>query len=161
MTRNILKIGAVFVVAAIVFAACSKKPDVENTGSEKMAGEWFTQYYTGGTAVTDHHKILSYNTSDPMSSKMWVEDHDVWPFKAKFDVDLGAMTFRAADNLDNIALTGKKIKVYEGKIVAKGGRSKSGVVVDSIYLKVEFSDDPGVIYEIKGHQRTGLFEDEY
>ena len=53
------------------------------------------------------------------------------------------------------------VKFYEGKVITGGGMSKSGVVVDSIYLKVEFSDDPGVIYEIKGHQRTGFFEDEY
>ena len=161
MTKNILKIGLMFIGAALIFSACSKKPDIENTGSEKMAGEWFTQYYDGGTAVTDHHKILTYNTADPASGKMWVEDHDVWPFKGKFDVDLNALTFKAGDNIDNIAINGVKIKVYEGKVIANGGKSKSGNVVDSIYLKVEFSDDPGTIYEIKGHQRTGFFEDEY
>lgn len=161
MTRKFFKIGLMLAGAALVFSACSKKPDVEYTGMEKMAGEWFTQYFTGGAAVTDHHKILTYNTSDPASGKIWVDDHDVWPFKAKFDVDPQQLVFKAADNVDDVAHPGVKIKVYEGKVIPRGGRSKSGNVVDSIYLKVEFSDDPGTVYEIKGHQRTGFFEDEY
>lgn len=161
MTKNMFKAGIMLLGVALIFSACSKKADVENTGSEKMAGEWFTQYFAGGAALTDHHKLITYNTSDPLSGKLWVDDHEVWTFKAKFDVDLNAMTFRAGDNIDNVAHAGVKIKVYEGKVIPRAGRSRSGNVVDSIYLKVEFSDDPGVVYEIKGHQRTGFFEDEY
>ena len=161
MRRNIFKIGLLFAGAALVFSACSKTPDVENTGYEKMAGEWFTQFYTGGTAVTDHHTLYTYNTSDPASGKMWVDDHDVWTFKAKVDVDVNALTFKAGDNIDNVAHVGDKVKIYEGKVIPGGGKSKSGNVVDSIYLRIEFSDDPGTIYEIRGHQRTGFFEDEY
>ena len=49
----------------------------------------------------------------------------------------------------------------EGKIIADGGVSKTGVVVDSIYIKATFSDDPGTEYEITGHRRTGFVEDDY
>ena len=51
--------------------------------------------------------------------------------------------------------------VADGKVLPLGGKSKSGVVVDSIFMHVEFSDDPGTIYTISGHQRSGFLEDEY
>ena len=160
MKNIVLKIFLSIAVVGLIWS-CSKKPDVENTSTVKMAGEWFTQYYDGGTAVTDHHKIITYNTSDPASNKLWVFDEEVWPFKAKFDIDYQSLTFKSLAATDNLEISGKKIKVYEGKVIPLGGRSKSGNIVDSIYLKLEFSDDPGTIYEIRGHQRTGFFEDEY
>ena len=36
-----------------------------------------------------------------------------------------------------------------------------GNVVDSIHMKVEFSDDPGTIYEMNGTARTRFAEDDY
>lgn len=56
---------------------------------------------------------------------------------------------------------GIKVDVTNGKIFAKGGRSKSGVSVDSIYFKIEFEDDPGNVYELSGHEWTRFIEDEY
>jgi hypothetical protein len=126
-----------------------------------MAGEWFTRYYQNNAAVLPFHKIITYNVADPNSSQVWVDDLAQWPFKAKFDVDLANLNFVPAASIANTKGTGKTIKVVEGKVVPGGGRSKTGVVVDSIYMRLEFSDDPGKIYEIKGHQRTGFFEDEY
>jgi hypothetical protein len=46
-------------------------------------------------------------------------------------------------------------------VIKDGGRSKTGVKTDSIYMVVEFSDDLGTDYEISGHMRTGFVEDEY
>jgi hypothetical protein len=162
MIKKMYRAGALFIGAALLFSACTKDPDVEKTSTQEFSGEWFIEYYEGGAPVTDHHKILTYNTSDPNSGKVWVEDPDVWPFKAKFDVDPAALTFKAMNSAEDVANgTGLTIKVYEGKVLPKAGKSKSGNLVDSIYLKVEFSDDPGTVYEIKGHQRTGFFEDEY
>jgi hypothetical protein len=145
----------------LVFAACSKTPAVENTATVKMAGEWYTRYYEGSAAITTMHKILSYNTADPSANQVWVEDHDVWPFKSKLDVDYNTLSFKAMTGATNLSISGEKIKIFEGKVIPGGGKSKSGNVVDSIYLKVEFTDDPGTTYEIRGHQRTGFFEDEY
>ncbi|HEY0680011.1 MAG TPA: lipid-binding protein [Chitinophagaceae bacterium] len=161
MIKQFHKIGLLFIGAAFAFSACSEKPDIEHTPTEKMAGEWYTQYFSGGAALTDHHVILTYNTSNPNSNQIWVDDHEIWTFKAKFDVDANSLSFKPMNSTDNVAHTGVTLKVYEGKIIPKAGKSKSGNIVDSIYLKVEFSDDPGTVYEIKGHQRTGFFEDEY
>ena len=53
------------------------------------------------------------------------------------------------------------MEVLEGKVINDAGRSKSGVVTDSIYIKAVFSDDPGTEYEMAGHRRTGFLEDDY
>ena len=148
-------------VFTILCFSCTKTPDVEFTNTVKMSGEWYTRYYEKGAAITTPHKILTYNTSDVSGTQIWVEDAAVWPFKAKLDVDYNALAFKAMAGADNLDITGEKIKVFEGKVIPGGGVSKSGNVVDSIYLKVEFTDDPGTTYEIRGHQRTGFFEDEF
>ena len=155
--------GALFIGAALLFSACTKDPEPGGTNTQEMAGEWFIEYYDeAGNALTDHSTILTYNTADPASNQVWVDDPDIWPFKAKFDVDPQALTFKAMNAATDVAnSSGLTIKVIEGKVLPKAGKSKSGNNVDSIYLKVEFSDDPGTIYQIKGHQRTGFFEDEY
>ena len=146
---------------AFVLAACSKKPAVDYTSTVNMSGEWFTKYYAGGAAITSFHKISTYNTSDPKSNQVWVDDLGLWPFKSKMDVDYSSLLFKAMASTPNTAITNQTIKVIEGKVLKGMGVSQSGNTVDSIYLKLEFSDDPGTEYELKGHQRTGFFEDEY
>jgi hypothetical protein len=148
-------------VILIALASCSKQPDVEYTPTYKMSGEWFIKFYTGGHAVTDYHKIISYNTADPGATQIWVDDLNFQPFKAKFDVDYSTLTFKPTANISNAANTGKTIKVLEGKVISGGGKSKTGVTVDSIFMRLEFSEEPGTIYEVAGHQRTGFFEDEF
>jgi hypothetical protein len=145
-----------------VIASCSKKPDVENTSTVNMAGDWWVETFEDGAHWDDFQNIYTYNTSDPNSSQLWVDDQKhIWPFKGKFDVDYSNLSFKAKTGIPNLSLTGKTIDVIEGKIIPKGGHSKTGVAVDSIYIKLKFSDEPGHTYELKGHQRTGFFEDEY
>ncbi len=152
-------------VAVILLGSCSEKPEIEYTSTYKMSGEWYTQYFDNGTAVTSFQKILSTNTSDPMSNQVWIDDHanstTKFRFKSKFNVDYSNLSFTPMPAAVNEMTSGRTIKVYEGKVIPKGGHSKSGVEVDSIYLKLEFSNDPGKVYEMRGHQRTGFFEDEF
>ena len=149
-------------VLTVLVSACSKKPDIENTSTYKMSNEWFVQTYADGALALDFTKILTYNTADPASGKIWLDDQEqIWPFKSKIDVDYPTLTFKPVASAENLYETGESINVIEGKIIPNGGHSKTGVAVDSIYLKIEFSDDPGTTYEFKGHGRTGFFEDEY
>jgi len=162
MIRYFYKISLLILLSGFVFTSCSEKPDIEYTATYKMAGEWFIRFYEKGNAVTNYHKIISYNTADPNSSQIWVDDLNFQPFKAKFEVDYANLAFKPATGVPNLVNnTGKTIKVIEGKVLPLAGKSKSGVVVDSIYMKLEFSEEPGTIYDVKGHQRTGFFEDEY
>lgn len=150
----------------IVAFSCTKKEEVGSTSTVGMAGEWFIEYFdtTDISTPLDHHsKIITYNTSANDGKQIWVDDPNFWPFKAKMNVDISKLAFTAMDStFDVVASKTNRIRVIGGKVLPKMGKSKSGNIVDSIYLKVEFlDDDPGVIYEIRGHQRTGFFEDEY
>jgi hypothetical protein len=146
---------------SMLVLSCSKKPDIGYTPTYKMAGEWFIELFEDGSQASDFHKIISYNTSDPNSNQVWVDDLNLWPFKSKLNIDYQNLAFTPMDSAPNIKETGETVKVIEGKVIPQGGHSKAGNIVDSIYLKIEFSDDPGTIYELKGHARTGFLEDEY
>lgn len=155
---------SIFVVAVSLFVlSCSKKPDIGNTTTVKMSGEWFVQTFADGQLILDYEKILTYNTSDPNSGQIWLDDlRHTWWFKGKFDIDYPTLSFKAKADIPNEYATGEKINVMEGKIIPNAGHSKTGVTVDSFYLKAKFSDDPDdAVWEFKGHQRTGFFEDEY
>ncbi len=156
-----INILALLTVTVILVASCSEKPDIEYTSTYKMSGEWFIELKVAGAPVAPFHKIITYNTSDPNSGKIWFDDLNYWPFKGKLDVDYGTLSFKPATAVPNDAVAGETINVIEGKVLPGVGHSKSGNLVDSFYLKVEFSDDPGTEYEYGGHQRTGFFEDEY
>jgi hypothetical protein len=153
-----------FLLAIVLFiSACTKKPDIDYTSTYKMSNEFFVQTFVAGgtTPVLGFEKIMTYNTSDPNSGQVWMDDlGHIWPMKGKLDVDYGSLTFKAKTGIPNGRATGETMDVIEGKIIPNGGHSKTGVVVDSIYLKMKFSDDPGT-YEFRGHGRTGFFEDEY
>ena len=152
------------VLITVAYSACTKKPDIENTSTVKMAGEFWVQTFKNGTLSNDFKKIITYNTSDPNSGKIWVDDvkHTTIPFKAKVDVDYANLAFKPTTGVANEYAAGKTINVVEGKVVPNAGHSKTGVIVDSIYLKLTFSNDASnATYEFKGHGRTGFFEDEY
>jgi hypothetical protein len=161
--KSINKLLFLFAVVLLV-SGCTKKPDIENTSTYKMSNEFFVQTFEAGgtTPVLGFEKIITYNTSDPNSGQVWMDDlGHIWPMKGKLDVDYGSLTFKAKTGIPNGRLTGKTMDVIEGKVIPNGGHSKTGVVVDSIFLKMSFSDDPGNVYEFRGHGRTGFFEDEY
>lgn len=162
-----IRIYSLPLIFMLVISACTKKPDIEYTSTYKMAGEWFVTYFNNAapnTPVTGVQHIYTYNTSDANSNQIWFDDHNnataAYRFKSKLDVDYSSLSFRPMAAADNTVTAGRTVKVLEGKVVPGGGHSKTGVVVDSIYLQVEFSNDPGKVYNITGHQRTGFFEDE-
>ena len=159
------KTTLLLLVLVAAHASCTEKPEIEYTSTYKMSGEWFTRYFDGATPVTGFQKIVSFNTSDPSGNQIWVDDHanatTKFRFKSKLNVDYPALAFVPMAAAVNELTAGRTVKVYEGKVIPGGGHSKTGVAVDSIFLRLEFSNDPGKVYEIRGHHRTGFFEDEY
>lgn len=159
--KSINKIIFLLLMSASLIA-CSKKPAIENTSTVEMSGEFFVESFRDGSHEYDFEKIMTYNTSDPSSSQIWLDDlKHTWWFKGKFDIDYATLSFKPKTAIPNLHATGETIDVLEGKIIPGAGHSKTGVAVDSIYLKATFSDDPGHTWEFKGHGRTGFFEDEY
>ena len=165
-----MKIIAAILISAVVFTACTKKPDIENTKAVKVANEWWVTLDLNGEKDVygiGHFKMATYNTAANDDS-LWVDDfQNGWGFKAKVKADYSQLTFAKsnASNAYYLPATPAKfpitVNITDGKVLPGVGHTKSGNQADSIYMKIEFADDPGTIYEMVGHSRTGFFEDEY
>lgn len=154
-------ISIALVLAVFVFSSCKKNlPDVGGTAAERVANEWWVTVKVGGVDQVGHVKIATYNTS-ANNNEIWVDDLEhIWQFKVKATVDYNNLTF-SANNAANeyYPIT---VNLANGKVIEKGGHSKSGNVTDSIYMEAKFSDDPaGDTYVISGHARTRFAEDDY
>lgn len=165
------KIILISIIGIFMFSSCKKTQDAGATSAVKMANEWWVtldsvgiqDYYGLG-----HIKIGTYNTS-ANNNQLWVDDFKAgYGEKAKVTADLTALTFQSDGKTANLyydtahpASFPKFVTITEGKIFSKMGHSKSGNIVDSVHMKLEFSDNPGFIYEMNGVERTRFVEDDY
>jgi hypothetical protein len=149
-------------IVLIAFSSCKKEyPDVGGTAAEKMANEWWAELKLDGVSLTNFEKIATYNTS-ANTNEIWVDDmHGLWDFKVKATADFNALTFSASQAVSVVPNYDIKVDITDGKIISNAAKSKTGNITDSIYMKVEFEDDPGTIYTIEGHARTRFAEDDY
>lgn len=162
----------IFLIAIVIFVAssCQKLKDVGATSAVKVANEWWAtldsvgipDYYGLG-----HIKIATYNTS-ANDNEIWVDDYkNGYGFKVKATVDYNTLTFSSEDSAANDYLVAgsssypKSAHITDGRIFPKMGHSKTGNITDSIHFKIEFSDNPGFIYEMNGVERTMFPEDDY
>lgn len=176
----------IFALAVAGFTACEEY-ETEMVPGHELAGEWFVQTYYGGSAVVGYEHIFTYNTAKADGSEIWFDDYgNIWPVKAKITANPSGNSFAGTgdnieapiyrydtldiirdenvdpiDSVDQIFIGYETVTVKEGKIIPGGGKSRTGVVVDSIYILAEFSDDPGSEYEFSGHRRTGFEEDDF
>jgi hypothetical protein len=155
---------------ALGFASCKKENlDPGGTGAEQLANEWWVTLTQNGSDIygLGHFKIATYNAAAG-SDSLWVDDlKHGYGFKTKVAADFGAGTFGRADatnlyfNPASPASFPATVSLRGGKVLLQGGRSKTGNATDSIFVEVEFSDDPGTKYVLSGHARTAFAEDEY
>ena len=156
------KLATILSALTILFFSCSKKPDVGGTKAQNMANEWWVTLDQAGSPDVfgiGHFKIATYNTSTNNDS-IWIDDFKSgWQVKFKAAADFTNLTFSAKDAPNEYyPIT---VNLTEGKIIVNGGHSKSGNIVDSIHMKLVFSDDPGNSYEMNGQARTRFAEDDY
>ncbi|MGH2646399.1 MAG: lipid-binding protein [Ginsengibacter sp.] len=166
------KIILILIIAAGIFIlnSCQKVKDPGATSAVKVANEWWAtldsvgipDYYGIG-----HLRIATYNTS-ANNGNIWVDDYKAgYGFQVQAAVDYTNLTFSSdAMAPNNYFIPGstafpETAHITDGKIFSKGGHSKSGNVADSIHFKIEFSDNPGFIYEMNGVERTRFPEDDY
>jgi len=164
------KLFTILTITIVLFSSCKKElPDVGGTVAERMANEWWAQLKLNGTDVYGGYyaKIWTYNTA-ANANEIWVDDaktastgNYLWDFKVKATADFNNLTFTANNVASVVPGYGIKVKITDGKVLPGLGHSKTGNKTDSIYMKVEFEDDPGTIYTIEGHGRTMFIEDEY
>ena len=150
-------------ITLVYLTSCQKKPDVGGTATQKMSNEWWVKLYDpGGAEVTDFGHIATYNTSANTNNQIWIDDQgEIWDFKIKVNADPNNLTFSANQAESVVDQYNIKVTVTDGKIIENGGHSKNGVITDSIYMKIEFEDDPGTVYTLRGHARTRFAEDDY
>ena len=150
--------------------SCQKTKDPGATAAVAMANEWWVTLDKGTTHDVfgiGNFKIGTYNTSDN-NNQLWVDDFkNGYGVKAKVTADYSALTFSDSKSTNIYYDTAhpanfpKTVNITDGKIFTKMGHSKSGNIVDSLHMKIEFSDDPGTIYEMNGVERTRFIEDDY
>lgn len=154
------------ILTVLIFTSCKKNlPDVGGTNAEKVANEWWVRLYNPDGSLAypaDYYgHIATYNTA-ANDNNFWIDDQgNIWDFKVKATADLSNLTFKADHVKSVVPNYDITVNVTDGKIIPNAGKSKTGVVTDSIYMKVEFEDDPGKIYTISGHARTRFAEDDY
>ena len=142
--------------------SCQKVKDAGATSAVKVANEWWVTLDLGGTPDVfgiGHFRIATYNTS-ANDNNIWIDDYqNGWDVKFKAQADYKTLTF-SADNAQN-EYYNITVNQTDGKILPKAGHSRAGNIADSIHMKVEFSDDPGNVYEMNGVERTRFPEDDY
>lgn len=155
-------ISAVLLFCGII--ACEKEFEEETLPNYEMSGQWYVQTYYGGTdpgnVVLGYQQIVTSNTAQADGKELLIDDKEhIWPFKVIVNANSGAKSFSGTGTNGYQGDT-TSVTISNGKIIKGGGRSLSGIKVDSIYMEAEFSDDPGNTYIFAGHYRTGFEEDE-
>ncbi|MFT4521669.1 MAG: hypothetical protein ACI8ZN_000606 [Bacteroidia bacterium] len=169
MKLNLKTLTLIF-AGLVLFSSCEdwKAYEPEQLPGNHMANEWYVTYKVGGVDIYNfgYSTIITSTTAAADGENLIVTDQGhFWDYLVKSPMNADAKTFgisAAGDSLTNL-VDGYdiKIRVTNGKVIAGGGTSKTGVKVDSIYMEIEFADDPGTIYEVGGHGRTGFEEDDY
>ena len=157
-------------VPFISFQSCEEKYEPGGTLVQKMAGDWYCelQFEDDGEWINllslygyDYFLMTTYNTA-ANNNEMFIDDgEELWPFKGKVTCDVSKLTFNTGgEQTDNYYDEDVPFEVMNGKVLPGAARSITGYATDSIYMEIEFADDPGEIYRIVGHRRTGFPEDD-
>lgn len=148
---------------ALIISSCDLKDEyvVEKSKVVQAAGEWWVNYTDASGASSGYIALKTFNTAADDGKEFWITDEGgFWDYKVKCPINKDALTF-SAEGLTNMAYD-SHVDVLNGKVILNGGKSTSGVVVDSIYFELKFDDDDsGTIYKVGGHRRTGFIEDEH
>lgn len=160
-------------IASIIMLGCSKDEGaVDNPSTVNLAKHWFVRVQ--GPVTTSNYSLFStrttYSTKSDASGgqtetlltdTITLDDHNLLnpTWRANIRIDAPSRTFGAGEyknwhGADNVV-------VKEGKMFRNGGKSRSGRVVDSIYLIYAFKSAPTVNYTLKGHARSGYVADDY
>ncbi len=163
------KIFLIVAVAIVIgLASCENDIDPGQNSLMRLSNEWWGQIYVpdGSGGLTDigqgYQHLLTSNTASGTSDSLFIDDFDgLLELKAKVACDVNNLTFTTNGVAVLERYTEGTVGIGNGKIILDGGKSTSGVKVDSIYFEAEFDWDPGQIYVIAGHGRTGFLEDEH
>ncbi|MDH4089666.1 MAG: hypothetical protein OEV24_04330 [Cyclobacteriaceae bacterium] len=159
----LIAVGVVFVLAS-----CETDIDPGQNAVVKMSNEWWGQIYVpdGSGGLEDiglgYQHLLTFSTASGTADSMFIDDFDgLLELKAKVACNVNDLTFTTNGETVVERYTDGTVIIGNGRIFIDGGKSTTGVKVDSIYFEAEFDWDPGQIYVVAGHGRTGFLEDEH
>ena len=169
-----MKIKSLFYILAMVpfagfFSSCDDDDDIdiEYTAAYPLSGDWTVTYSVddgagGFQPLVENTELLIYNTAANEPNEVWVDDHgNFWDFKVKTPADLNNRTF-GGEALLNVSYE-SEVTITDGQVILNGAE-ENGLMRDSIYFRVSFSDDEdadgpapyGTIYHVYGHRSTGF-----
>jgi hypothetical protein len=153
------------IIAVVIACSVSCKKATFNPGTtiaSKAANGWWCTMTSNGADIYGIGTFFfsTYNTAANDDS-LWLDDHGhAWQVKFKVLINYKTLTFAVTNGQNQYY--NSTISVTNGKVLPGAGHSKSGVVTDSLYMQVTFSDDPySLQYVIAGTARTGLIQDDY
>jgi len=155
---------SIAILVLVCLGSCKKEFDSGNTVTQKLANEWWCRLLLNNQDLTGYQKYATYNTSK--GDSLWVDDFENgYGFKIKAQYDLSALTFSTGGSANqyyngtpNFPQTAK---IVGGKVLPMAGHSTSGILTDSIYFKIVFSDDPVDTFVVAGTARTNRAEDDH
>ena len=153
-------------VVALLGTSCSKE-DIPMTSTVDLAGEWMVCAYYGEEQLTGQFLILTYNGNADDGKTIWIDDlGNFWDPATKVEVpcDVPSLTFGSTTPMANEYGfddgTDLMVTVTGGKVAFGAALTPSGMPADAIELNIEYSDDPGAVYTLKGYRRTGFVADD-
>jgi len=132
----------------------------ELTPSVELNGEWYIDISNSTGLLYEHTHHYTYDSNKGDNTMFFDSKGAGKSLKGLVNVDNKNYTF-TSNASENLLRPVAKFTVTEGKILKGAAHSRAGNVTDSIYLKVEFSNEPGITYTYSGHKRTGFLEDNY
>lgn len=165
MKRVITILG---LVCFVVMLACQpEEPGVKYTSTFPLNGEWAVVYRIESSPgifedQSGYTGLTISNTASDKGDSIWMsDDGNFWDFKVKAAARAKTKSFSSEGSKNMVAGYGINVIVTDGKVILDAVVTKAAkTVTDSIYMKLEFEDDPGVIYHCSGVRRTGFLEDD-
>jgi hypothetical protein len=161
--KNIICLAASISLLCLL-ASCRKDFEPGNTVTQQMANEWWCRLLLHGQDLTGYQKYATYNSAN--GDSLWVDDFkNGYGFKIKAMYDATALSFSTGGSA-NAYYVGtpsfpQTAKILDGKVFPGGGKSTTGVITDSIYFKIIFSDSPADTFVVAGTARTNWAADDH
>lgn len=169
------KIFLITTAIALFITSCKQEYDNWYSSAYELSGEWVVKvdYYDTDSASWEELApygitINTYSSAANVPTEFIIDDYKdgastFWDIKGKVRANAESATFGSTDTIANLAYDSKFI-IVDGQVLKSVGRSKTGIVTDSIVFVIRFDDDTpawGTDYRISGHRKTGFTEDEY
>lgn len=168
--------GIGVITGIFLFCSCQKRQDYGAAAVEKVANGWWMTAYSSTTGLivipppvpsdttSNHFFLVTYNSSGNSKDSVWVDDlfgiGGIYDVKALLGVNLSSYTFTSGGT-PNLYQTGNDVQWAAGKMFPKGGRSRTGVATDSLFLQFLFTGNPGDTLTVAGVARTGFDGDDW